>query len=148
MNKILTLLGSVLLIIVIVITFYFVHKYSYIETIEISVFTDENEYMLIEPYRYDINKIKKYFMISNTLISQKTDKEIECIYKVNINDHDLICYDGNDDYLATYSRRIDTVDDVKEKIKKKNVKAIGDDKYEVKTFKMNKDFAKMLVDLY
>ena len=72
----------------------------------------------------------------------------KCSYKININDHDLICYDGNEDFYATYSRRIDSVDDIKEKIKKKNIKAIGNDKYNVKTFKLNEDFAKMLIELY
>ena len=150
MKRALNVILSIILIIVIIIVIYFVHKYSYIENIEISVLNEDNKYMVIEPYRYDVNKIKKYFMLSNTLFdsSKKYKKEIECLYKVNISDHDMICYDGNESNYALYSRRLDSIDDIKEKVKNKNIKAIGDGRYEVKTFKLHKDFAKMLIDLY
>lgn len=138
----------IVLIVVIVIAIYFAHKYSYIETVTISVLNESSEYVVIEPYRYDVNKIKRYYMFSNTLSRVKTNKKMECKYKIDVNETDFICYDGNSDYLATLSKRLDTVDDVKAKVKSKDLKAIGDNKYEVKTFKMQKAFAKMLIDLY
>ena len=150
MERISTFIISVVLIIAIILGIYFVHKYSYIDSIEISVFTEEKEYSTIEHYLYDVNKIKKYFMFYNTLINyrKKHDKKIECLYRVTINSTDLICYDGNKDGYAKYSRRIDTVDDVKEKIKKKNIEAVGENKYRTKVIKLNKKLADMLVGLY
>ncbi len=150
MERFFYFLLSIVLIIAIIFGIYFVSKYSYVEGVGISVYTEDKEYLFIDPYRYDVNKIKKYFMFSSTLFnhSKKYNKEIKCLYKVSINDSDIICYDGNKDGYAKYSKRIDTIDDVKEKVKKKNIEAVGENKYKTKVIKLTKDFTKMLVDLY
>ena len=150
MERTLTFIISIFLIIAIVVGIYFVHKYSYIDNIEISVLTEENEYMTIEPYLYDVNMIKKNFMFSSTLFDKadKYNKEVTCSYKIIINNDDIICYDGNKDGYAKYSRRVDSIDDVKEKIKKKKIEAVGNAKYIVKIIKLKKDLADMLVGLY
>ncbi len=150
MERFFNFLLSIVLIIAIIFGIYFVSKYSYVDRVGISVYTEDKEYMVIDPYRYDVNKIKKYFMLSSTFFnhSKKYNKKVKCLYKVSINDNDIICYDGNKEGYAKYSKRIDTIDDVKEKVKKKNIEAVGENKYKTKVIKLNKDFTKMLVDLY
>ena len=65
----------------VVILCYFANRYSYIETVSISI-KENDEYLTIEPYRYDINKIKRYFMFTNTIADNNVKEAFECLYKI------------------------------------------------------------------
>ena len=144
MSKILRVILGVLLVIIVIILFYFANRYSYIETIEISI-KDNNEYFTVEPFRYDINRIRKYYMFTNTIIDHEGIEEaFECVYKVRINNTDEICYDGGT--YALYTKNIESLDDLKDAVSTKNIN-IKKSKVKRKVIVMNKSFAKMLKEL-
>ncbi len=131
---------SIVSIVVIVILLYLAKKYSYIETIEISI-KDGDSYFVVEPYRYDLNQIKKYYTFTNTIRNYKIDKSFKCLYKINLNDTDVICYDGGE--YALYSKNVESIDDVKDAVSNKDIK-VNKSKKTSKVIKMNKSFAKLL----
>ena len=143
MSKLLRTLFGVLLVIIVAVLFFFANRYSYIDTIEISVLEDE-KYITVDPYQYDLNKIRRYYMFTNTFINHDVKEEFACKYRVLINNSDELCYDGGK--YALYTKNFESLDDVKEAISKKELK-INKSKSSQKIIVMNKSFAKMLEEL-
>ncbi len=140
MGKVLKILLSIILIIVVIIAIYFANRYSYIDTVQISL-KDGDSYFVVEAYRYDINKVRKYYMFTNTMIDKKVDIKFDCDVRVIINENDELCYDGGK--YALYTKNIETLDDVKAAVKNKKTK-VNKSKTKSKVIVMNKDFAEFL----
>ncbi len=144
MSKILKAFLGIVLIIIIVILFFFANRYSYIDTIEISL-KENGKTVTVEPYRYDVNKIRRYYMFTNTFINHsEVDIEFECIYRVRINDTDEICYDEGK--YALYTKNYESLDDIKEAVSNKELK-VKKSKKNSKIIIMNQKFAKLLKEL-
>ena len=143
MSKFLRAFLGVLLVIAVIVLFFFANRYSYIDTIEISI-KENGEYITIDPYRYDINKIRRYYMFTNTIINHDLKEDFECKYLVFINNTDEICYDGGK--YALYIKNSESLEDIKEAVKNKDIK-VNKSKVSQKIIVMNKGFAKILKEL-
>ena len=142
MARIFRFIYGILLILAIIVAIYLVHKYSYVETVEISILNNDGTYLVIDSYRYNVNDVKKYYMLTNTIINNKISEAIICKYRLNINNTDIICYDGGN--YAEYTTYRESLDDYKDAIKDKNISSIDKSVKSSKIIAMNKDLAKLL----
>ena len=143
MRHFIRIIISLVGIAIIVVLGYFANRYSYIDNVTISI-KENNEYYTIEPYRYDINKIKRYFMFTDTFTDHKVEEAFECLYRVVINDTDEICYDGGTH--ALYTKNKESLNDLKESVKKKDIN-VKKSKAVTKTIVLNKGFRDLLKSL-
>ena len=145
MKTFIKIIVTIVLIVAFINLFFIAKGYSYASNIEISIKGEDGTYKIVEPYNYNLSKIKNYFAFTNFYTNHKEVKESECIYKVLINEKDIICYDkGN---YGTYKRRIDTISDIKEKVKEKDINAQSEDTYKTTNIALNKKFIKLLTSL-